>query len=147
MIRNLFCSLLIHSLNGVAIWFLAGWSFDFFQNQNEAFTGSLYLLSILGLVIYFALGSKILHNLSPKKNITSLSLVSMIGIILWIFCYYFSDGGLAWFIYLVYNAPIYPILITLELEPENTPLFALIPSFLLWAALVLKQTKQKRRTI
>ncbi|WP_409291222.1 hypothetical protein [Peribacillus sp. SCS-37] len=147
MIRNLLYSLLIHAFNGVAIWFLAGWSFDFFQNQNQVFTGSLYLLSILGLVIYFAFGSKFLHYLSPMKNITSLSLVSMIGIILWISCYYFSDGGLAWFIYLVYNAPIYPFLITLELEPENTLLFALIPSFILWTALALKHTKEKRRII
>ena len=104
MIKNNIKALLIHIVISILsfIFFLilhnssAKWASEEAARQHHvSMLQASILVIIVSLLLYYYLSRKFLINqLSIIKNILSLSIIGLIGIVLWVisFCIYLSEG-------------------------------------------------------
>ncbi|MCP8967663.1 hypothetical protein [Ectobacillus ponti] len=148
MWRNQGTALLLHAVIGMLIWFGAGAAMELLIRLRIAADGlSDYIFlffCLVGLLFYYWAGKRYLRKLSTKQeNLLSVSLVSIIGILLWGSCYFFTDGGFAWVPYMLYNAALYPLITLFPADGEAFfVIVAFLPSLVFWLAL----QRQERRT-
>jgi hypothetical protein len=151
MIRNNITALFIHAFTGILFWFLSGVITDLMINWgifHEYITNGVFLLvSIIGLLCYHVLGKLFLATqLNNWKSLLSVSCVSIIGLLIWIYCAFFTDGGWAWLFYGIYNATFYHLM---SFVPSGSAWgiiwISLLPSFILW--LGMKKKKKRNNEI
>ncbi|MGM9987929.1 MAG: hypothetical protein ACI35O_11975 [Bacillaceae bacterium] len=144
MIRNNSVALLIHGVLGIIFWFILdqtstltihvfGWTNDFITY------GIPLLITVLAISCYYFLGKFLLVSQPTKmKDMLSVSVVSVIGLFIWIYCYFFSDGHWDWFLYLFYNTPFWSLMQIMPSSSEHEVwivLVAFLPSIIFWLSI------------
>jgi hypothetical protein len=150
--RNNIAAIVAHGLIGGVIWFLflvleGGW---FSGNGTEVPAVYKLLLCALGAGLYVAVGLVLHPQQSAVKNLLSVCSVLIGTLLVWVYCYTVSlssgEAGLAWILYGLYNASLFPVM---TLLPVWEPLYLLpgvVPTLCLWAGLQWKIHRRARRS-
>ncbi|MGE6537698.1 hypothetical protein [Bacillus luti] len=141
MLKNNSIALLIHLFIGVFMWLLSNFTTDVLMDNrifNEGIMNVLLLfIPMLALLCYYTLGKFFLRRQSTNwKSLLSVSAVSIVGLVIWIFCAFFTSGGWAWIAYVVYNASFYFLM---NLFPPANEwwiiVIPLLPTIMFWLAI------------
>ncbi|MGG2027993.1 hypothetical protein AB1282_20030 [Gottfriedia sp. S16(2024)] len=150
MIKNNIISLIVHMLVSVLIWFTAGFITDLLikLSVSETITNVIYIVtSILGWFLYYKIGSKLLvSQKNVLKDFLSVSSVLIAALLIWCYCFFFTDGGWAWMILGIYNASNYPISSVLITNEVNLIWVSFIPSILLWISMINRKHQKENFT-
>ncbi len=150
MLRNNIKSMFIHIFTGILFWFLSSVLTDMMINWGTShqyvMNGLFLLISVIGLLFYYAIGKIFLVTQSTNwKALLSVSCVSIIGLFIWICCAFFSDGGWAWFPYLIYNGAFYNVMSIVPSENEWAIIWiTFLPSAFLWLGIRKNEQREKK---
>jgi hypothetical protein len=111
-------------------------------SRHEVYIVIVAGLSVLGYAVFGYLFLRPTN--SGLWNLLSVSVVSLIGLFICIFCWVFPGSmGFNWMIFLIYNLYGFVLFDALNISPSPTFTFwfFVIPSLLLWLGLQLKSAK------
>lgn len=151
MIRNNLLALLIHVLINIFVILVYGTPSSF---PKYGFVGEMFFflitISLYLLMGYFLTGKILIYHNSKFKNVSSISIIFILGLLVWAY-QFFADVFwiFSFFIYIYYATPLYPIF---EYSHHGNPLelidlllwFSLLPVILIWVGMELKVFTKKR---
>ncbi|PLT27757.1 hypothetical protein CUU66_22220 [Peribacillus deserti] len=147
MLRNTLIAFFIHILTGVIIWFSGNYFYNFvfnrYQKNDVIINSYLLCISIIGLIVYYILGRKLLRFQESKlKTLLSVSLVSLIGFIIGLYLIIFTNDGWDWIIYILYNAALHPAMMVIA-NTKYALWLSVLPSLFMWMGIVQRQKSDK----
>ncbi|GAB6423105.1 hypothetical protein bcgnr5372_27520 [Bacillus luti] len=120
------------------MWLVSSFASDLMLDNKHFDEDELNILflfiPVFGLFLYYVLGRLCLRRQSTeRKNLLSVSSVSVVGFLIWIYCAFFSSGGWAWIPYLFYNASFFYLMNLLPTANEWWVIWIpLLPAVALW---------------
>lgn len=161
MIKNNIIAFVFHIVLCILLTISGMWFFNNSSESNSIF--ATILLIILAPLVYLFLGYfftkyNIFKTQNIKlKNLISVSSISVIGVMIWIFCYATvgfvqGDSGMEWILNIIYATPfITTMSILSDINIINVFLemflLAFLPSILLWIGIELSVYRKGKKAI
>jgi hypothetical protein len=152
ILRNGFIVLIINTILSIVLFFLYAFLNKGFTVSRKAFVGFLWIIFVL--VIYFLIGYFVADNLFLKNssqinNLLPFSILSVLGIVLWIILYFsigsYNTGwislkGIGWVIFMAFFSYALPFERCIDSKKNKIYfiLIPLLPAIIMWLGFEFK---------